>query len=142
MANAILEKHERELIASRLLLLAGSDIVSVHSRLSPTSIALTAAQTFSSFLAMFLTLSRDTNILKKAHAELDATVGRDRMPDFGDRDNLPYVNAIVSESLRYHSILPLGLPYCTLEDDEYHGYFIPAGTVILANVWYVIHTCD
>lgn len=142
MANAVLEEHECELITSHLLLSAGSDTVSEHSRLSPTSVAVTAAQTFSSFLAMFLALSRDTNVLKKAHAELDATVGRDRMPEFGDRGNLPYVNAIVAESLRYHSILPLGLPHCTLEDDEYHGYFIPAGTVILANVWYVIDACD
>lgn len=48
------------------------------------------------------------DIQKKAQAELDAVVGRYRLPDFDDRDSLPYINAIVKESMRWNQVLPLG----------------------------------
>ena len=46
-------------------------------------------------LAMFLY----PEVQRKAHAELDAVVGYVRLPDFSDRDSLPYVNALLSECL-------------------------------------------
>lgn len=76
-------------------------------------------------------------VLKKAQAELDAVVGPHRLPDFEDRDALVYVNAIIKEALRWHVVTPLSVPHCTLEDDVFNGYFIPAGTTILPNVWSV-----
>ena len=36
-----------------------------------------------------------------AHAEIDRVIGRNRLPEIGDRDSLPYVSAIVKEVLRY-----------------------------------------
>ena len=77
------------------------------------------------------------DVLKKAQAELDAIVGPDRLPDFGDQDALVYVHAIVKETLRWHPVLPLGIPHCTVADDELEGYFVPKGTVVLCNVWCV-----
>ena len=77
--------------------------------------------------------------MAKAQAELDVIVGPDRLPDFSDKDQLPYVNAIIAEAFRWHNVFPMGIQHCTLEDDEFHGFFIPAGTVILASVWYVEH---
>ena len=65
-------------------------------------------------------------------------MGPHRLPDFEDRDALVYVNAIVKEGLRWHNVLPLGVGHCTTEDEELGGYFIPAGTVIVPNVWYVL----
>lgn len=36
----------------------------------------------------------------------------------------------------YHEIeQSVGGDHCTLEDDEYKGYFIPKGTVVFGNVW-------
>ena len=43
---------------------------------------------------------------KKAHDELDTVIGRDRLPEFEDRPSLPYVEAIVMETLRYHPTSP------------------------------------
>ena len=48
---------------------------------------------------------------KKAQAEIDAVVGSSRLPDFSDRRSLPYINALVNESMRWQSILPLGKLY-------------------------------
>lgn len=47
-------------------------------------------------------------VMRRAHAELDSVVGRDRMPTFEDMDHLPYISAIVKETLRWHTLVPLG----------------------------------
>ena len=75
-------------------------------------------------------------IQKKAQAELDAVVGRGRVPDFDDQQNLVYINAILKEALRWRVVTPFSVPHMTTHDDEFRGYFIPAGTIILPNVWY------
>ena len=74
-------------------------------------------------------------VQRKAHAELDAVVGHDRLPDFSDRASLPYVDAVIKEMIRWHNSTPMSLPHCTMEDDELHGYFIPVGTVLFGNTW-------
>ncbi len=74
---------------------------------------------------------------KKAQAELDAVVGPDRLPEFSDWKSLVYVNAAIRETLRWHTIVPLGVAHATVADDDLHGYFIPAGTMLLPNIWSV-----
>ncbi|RDX45836.1 cytochrome P450 [Lentinus brumalis] len=95
--------------------------------------------TYSSLQTTFLAMSLNPDILKKAQAELDTVVGPSRLPDWNDRASLPYVTAIVKESLRWQNVLPLSVPHCTTADDELHGYFIPAGTVLIANTWACMH---
>lgn len=96
-------------------------------------------------------------VQKKAQAEIDAVIGNGRLPEFSDRHALPYINALVKESMRWQSIIPLGVLYIVkvfaiiycipiavghmaTEDDEYDGYFIPKGTVVLGNGWLVFFT--
>lgn len=47
--------------------------------------------------------------MEKAQAELDEVVGRDRMPAFEDKNNLPYIQAIIRETLRWRPVGPLGI---------------------------------
>ena len=75
------------------------------------------------------------DVQRKAQAEVDAIVGSGRMPDFSDSASLVYVNAVIKEVLRWHSVVPLGVAHSAVADDELHGYFIPAGTVVLPNIW-------
>lgn len=72
---------------------------------------------------------------KRAQDELDVVVGRSRPPTFADAPNLPYIQALVKESLRWRPVLPMGIPHRTTEDDWYEGMFIPKGTICLANQW-------
>lgn len=74
-------------------------------------------------------------IQKRAQDELDAVVGRSRTPTPADAPNLPYIQALVKESLRWRPPLPLGIPHATTEDDWYEGMFIPKGTLCLVNLW-------
>lgn len=77
-------------------------------------------------------------VQRKAQAQIDSVIGPDRLPDFSDRDQLPYVDAIVWECLRWNPSLPLGVAHYTTEDDVYEGYYIPKGTTVLANIWLVV----
>ena len=77
------------------------------------------------------------DVQQKAQAELDAVVGPDRLPELSDCNSLPYLNALIKELLRWHPVVIVGLPHRTLADDEYKGYFIPAKTIVIANIWYV-----
>ena len=44
---------------------------------------------------------------QKAQAELDQVIGADRLPQISDTSNLPYVNAVIKETMRWHPALPL-----------------------------------
>lgn len=54
-------------------------------------------------------------VQKKAQAELDAVVGRDRMPTFADREHLPYIQALVRECFRWKTVAPIGVPHVNTE---------------------------
>ncbi|KHN94886.1 Cytochrome P450 [Metarhizium album ARSEF 1941] len=74
-------------------------------------------------------------VARKAQRELDQVVGPDRMPTFDDLDRLPYIHAIVKETLRWRPVIPGGIPHAVTEDDEYKGYHIPKGSMIIPNLW-------
>jgi cytochrome P450 len=73
----------------------------------------------------------------RAHAELDAVVGRARLPTFADLTHLPYIRAMVKEALRWRPPAPLGAPHRSTEDGWYDGMFIPKGTLCIANLWHM-----
>ncbi|POY72210.1 hypothetical protein BMF94_4716 [Rhodotorula taiwanensis] len=92
----------------------------------------TTADGISTFI---MTMVTHPEIQKKAQEELDRVVGRDRLPNFADQPDLVYIGAIVREMMRWRTIIAGGLAHCSTEDDTYNGYFIPKGTVVLANHW-------
>ncbi|KAJ7893769.1 cytochrome P450 [Mycena leptocephala] len=64
---------------------------------------------------------------RKAQCEIDAVVGRERLPQLEDIESLPHVSALLKEVLR--PILP-----CVSVEDEYRGYRTPAGSIVIGNV--------
>ena len=48
------------------------------------------------------------NVQRKAQAEIDQIVGHSRLPNFSDEGALPYVQAVLKETLRWHPVGPLG----------------------------------
>lgn len=73
--------------------------------------------------------------VRRAQKELESVVGPGRLPEFEDMARLPYVNAFVLEVMRWRPITPLGVPHAVVNDDQYEGYHIPKGAMILANHW-------
>ncbi|KAI8942774.1 hypothetical protein NX059_000818 [Plenodomus lindquistii] len=79
------------------------------------------------------------DFIKHAQAELDQVVGRDRLPDWDDRPNLPYIKALIAELHRWASSTPLGFYHATSKDDTYRGSSIPANTTVIYSTYAVHH---
>ncbi|KZT41671.1 cytochrome P450 [Sistotremastrum suecicum HHB10207 ss-3] len=90
----------------------------------------------------FLAMTMNPLVQKKAQQELDAVLGSERVPTVADKESLPYVKAILKETLRWHPVAPLGLPHRLTEDDEYEHMFIPAGATVQPNIWQIAHDED
>jgi len=80
-------------------------------------------------------LLRNPGVLARATEELERVVGRDRLVAEEDMPNLPYVEAVVKETMRLHPVAPLLTPRLSREDVSVGGYDVPAGTRVLINIW-------
>ncbi|KAF8989955.1 cytochrome P450 [Cyathus striatus] len=90
----------------------------------------------------FLAIIRHPEVQKKAQEELDRVVGRERLPNFGDYDNLVYVRALLKECMRWRPVAPISIPHKLDQDDWYNGYFIPKDTICIPNIWAMNHDPD
>lgn len=90
--------------------------------------------TVSALNTFLVAMSLYPEVQVKARAELDRVLG-DRLPSLSDRNELPYIFAIVQEVLRWVPPFPNGLPHRLMEEDTYEGYYIPAGATVFANLW-------
>ncbi|KAJ7501807.1 cytochrome P450 [Mycena galericulata] len=93
----------------------------------------TALSTF--FMAMLV----NPNAQRKAQTEIDAVTGGKYLPDFDDEAAMPYVSALVKEVLRWKNVTPMGVPHFLATEDEYRGYRVPAGSVVIGNTWAILH---
>ncbi|RPD54280.1 cytochrome P450 [Lentinus tigrinus ALCF2SS1-7] len=88
--------------------------------------------TFAMFMAAMV-LFPETQ--QRAQAELDSVIGPDRLPDIRDKEQLPYLSALLVEVFRWQPVVPTGVSHLAMEEDEYRGYRIPRGAVIIPNPW-------
>ena len=73
-------------------------------------------------------------IMEKAREEIDSIVGKNRLVQEPDIANLPYLQAILKETLRLHPTGPM-IPRESTESCTINGYEIPARTRLFVNVW-------
>jgi cytochrome P450 len=57
---------------------------------------------------LFLALVLFPQVQRRAQAELDAVIGRDRLPTLNDRPRLPYIEALCKELMRWNMVTPVG----------------------------------
>jgi hypothetical protein len=100
--------------------------------------------------SLFLALTLYPEVQKRAQAELDSVISRDRLPTSEDKPRLPYIEAMCKELLRWQVVAPLGnnitsaltrsegsrslrkgVPHASVEDDVYRGFFIPKGLIVV-----------
>ncbi|CUA68275.1 O-methylsterigmatocystin oxidoreductase [Rhizoctonia solani] len=87
----------------------------------------------------FMMIALYPDLAQRAQSEIDSVVGRNRIPDFTDRESLPYVEALLQEVMRISPPASLGLPHTATEDIEFQGYRIPKNTTIHPNIWGMLH---
>ena len=65
-------------------------------------------ETVSSMYSFFLALVLFPEAQRRAQAELDVVIGRERLPTFSDRPRLPYIEALCKELMRWQMVTPIG----------------------------------
>ncbi|PQE07819.1 O-methylsterigmatocystin oxidoreductase protein [Rutstroemia sp. NJR-2017a WRK4] len=114
------------------------DMESIH-KWSASSMYLGGADTtVSSLMTFFLAITLFSDVQKKAQEELDRVIGN-RLPVSADRQNLPYIEAVISETHRWHPVVPMALPHSSTKEDVINGYRIPKGSLLLPNNWWFTH---
>ncbi|XP_057802391.1 6,7,8-trihydroxycoumarin synthase-like [Salvia miltiorrhiza] len=76
-------------------------------------------------------------VMKKVQAEIRNLIGEKGKLDEGDLPNLPYLTAVIKETLRLYPPAPLLVPRQTIEKCTLEGYEIQPNTVVFVNVWAV-----
>lgn len=74
-------------------------------------------------------------VLRKVQEELESVVGKDNLVEESHIHKLPYLHAVMKETLRLHPVLPLMVPHCPSETTNIGGYTIPEGSRVFVNVW-------
>lgn len=83
--------------------LGGADTVSTCVASAPIAEDLDHfLQVVSTILSFFLTAMVCPEVQAKAQDELDRVIGRDKLPTLDDRKDLPYVECILWECLRWN----------------------------------------
>ncbi|KAK6627540.1 hypothetical protein RUM44_010018 [Polyplax serrata] len=81
----------------------------------------------------FMYLLRHPEVQKKAQEEIDAVIGRDRLPTLDDKPKMPYMEALTLESVRVFMGRTFSIPHRALRDTTLQGYDIPKDTMLIAN---------
>ncbi|KAI4342362.1 hypothetical protein MLD38_027000 [Melastoma candidum] len=76
--------------------------------------------------------------LKEAQKELEEQVGLHRQVSETDIKNLPYLQAVLKETLRLYPAVPVSVPRLAMHDCAVSGYEVRAGTQLLVNLWKIM----
>ncbi|KAK7595184.1 hypothetical protein V9T40_001617 [Parthenolecanium corni] len=80
------------------------------------------------FVMMYVAMN--PQVQDKLHQELDRVVGRERFPTLDDRPNLPYVDAVLSETMRINPVSGIGAGHIATKDTDFANYRLPQGTLL------------
>uniref|UniRef100_A0A0D9VHD0 Cytochrome P450 n=1 Tax=Leersia perrieri TaxID=77586 RepID=A0A0D9VHD0_9ORYZ len=96
----------------------------------------TVAFTVEWVMAMLL---RNPSVMAKVRAEITDVLGGKETIEEPDAAKLPYLQAVLKETMRLHSVAPLQVPHSVVEDGvEIGGYAVPKGTVVIFNAWAIM----
>ncbi|KAJ7120745.1 cytochrome P450 [Mycena crocata] len=95
--------------------------------------------TVSALLTFLLAMIANPDAQRKAQAEIDSVTGGTSLPNFDQKDSMPYVSALIKEVMRWEVVTPVAIPHLLTMEDEYRGYRLPAGSIVVGNAWAILH---
>ncbi|KAG8742021.1 hypothetical protein FRC10_002097 [Ceratobasidium sp. 414] len=98
--------------------------------------------TVNTILIFFVAMLLFPEAQRTAQAEIDTIIGSERLPVMEDRSQLPYIERLIKEVIRWRPILPIGIPHVCHQDDVYNGYRIPKDAIIFGNIWAMNHNAQ
>jgi cytochrome P450 len=71
-------------------------------------------ETVSGLVSFVLLMTMYPDVQRRAQAEIDEVVGKDRLPTWADEASLPYVSSVIKEVLRVAPVTRLGKLFAVL----------------------------
>ncbi|KAL3530984.1 hypothetical protein ACH5RR_010306 [Cinchona calisaya] len=82
-------------------------------------------------------LVNNPEVQRKLRQEMDTVLGPGVQVTEPDTQKLPYLQAVIKETLRLRMAIPLLVPHMNLNDAKLGGFDIPAESKILVNAWWL-----
>ncbi|EIM80787.1 cytochrome P450 [Stereum hirsutum FP-91666 SS1] len=101
-----------------------------------------ADTTVSAMTTFFLCMAMNPSTQTRARVEILQVTGNERLPDADEFEKLPYVHAVLQETLRWSPVAPLGVSHRVMQDDIYKEMYISKGSTVFANIWALMHDPD
>ncbi|XP_013421006.1 cytochrome P450 2D14-like [Lingula anatina] len=79
------------------------------------------------------------DVQKKVQQDIDQVIGQGRVAKMEDKASMSFTEATILEVFRMSTVAPLGGPHATSEATTLAGYTIPKGTIILGDLYRVLH---
>uniref|UniRef100_A0AAQ4Q700 Cytochrome P450, family 2, subfamily X, polypeptide 9 n=1 Tax=Gasterosteus aculeatus aculeatus TaxID=481459 RepID=A0AAQ4Q700_GASAC len=95
--------------------------------------------TSNTLLTGFLYLMNYPHVQERCQQEIDMVLEGKDQASSEDRNNMPYVQAVIHEFQRVANTVPLSIFHSTTKDTELNGYSIPKGTLIIPNLTSVLN---
>ncbi|KAG6554219.1 hypothetical protein Mapa_004135 [Marchantia paleacea] len=83
-------------------------------------------------------LMKNPEVFKKVRSELDSVVGNERLVEETDLENLPYLRAVIKETMRLHPVGPITVPRKPVKAVTIGGYDIPDDCMVMVNVYSIM----
>ncbi|CAG5121132.1 unnamed protein product [Candidula unifasciata] len=116
------------------------DITEATAKEVFTNLILAGTDTTASALTcLLLVFLHNPDVQDKIWAEIRTHVGESRLVSLADRANMPYMQAVLLELLRYISHVPLAVPHYTIRDTCVQGIHVPKDMTVYINLWSVHH---
>lgn len=80
-------------------------------------------------------LTSHPHVQTKLHRELDDVIGRNSHSCLSDRSRLPYLEAVMHETLRIAPPFPLSIPHKAITSSKINGFTIPKDSSVIFNFW-------
>ncbi|KAJ4721021.1 putative Cytochrome P450 [Melia azedarach] len=112
------------------------DLTFDHIKAVLTDVFIAGTDTSAATVVWAMTyLMKHPRVMKKVQQEVRKLAGNKGFVDEDDIQSLPYLKAVVKETMRLQPTVPLLVPRETLEHCNIEGYDIPAKTLVFVNTW-------
>uniref|UniRef100_A0A0B7BCJ1 Cytochrome P450 n=1 Tax=Arion vulgaris TaxID=1028688 RepID=A0A0B7BCJ1_9EUPU len=86
-----------------------------------------------------LYMLHNPEVQEKVYQEIVSNVGTERPPNMHDKQKLTYLSAVIQETQRLASLVPIAIRRVVCVPFEMNGYTFPKGSIILPNLDSVLH---
>ncbi len=92
--------------------------------------------TGSTLLWLMCYLSVNPEIQATLQKEIDKVVGDNQDISLDHKSSMPFTEAVILETMRMSSFVPIGILHRLLDDLEIEGYKFPKGLILIPNMYY------